>query len=738
MLSKQDWQQEELYFTRVKEYIEEQLEQFRKKVSDRGEQAVEIRKHFWDEISVNVDNYDEMVETLASIRQQELVLRSHMHGLSHAEKQLRKLENMEREPYFGRIDFIENGEQDVERIYIGIGSLMNDDTGEAFVYDWRAPIAGLFYDHSLGPASYETPSGTIEGELKRKRQYVIEGGKLHSVFDTGLHIGDEMLQKMLNRHADERMKHIVSTIQQEQNLVIRDETHRVLVVQGAAGSGKTSAALQRIAYLLYRYRKNMDADQVLLFTPNDIFQDYVSAVLPELGEQNVPQTTFYDWVCHRVGDELEVEHPYDYLEAQLCEQYDENAPASAHKMSATQGHVQPSSAENTMQELESLIQQLEQGGIVFRPLMYGKRVLVSSEQMAKQYYEVYEDASLRARMAQMEKWLIEDVIKPYRKEIVEKMYRKLLKEPGYIGTKEELKTIAKRKAKKRYVKLLRHVKRRAFIDRIATYTSFVRDEHVIDKMKRGILPYTETARYVYFLDHLEGLGTYNRIKHVLIDEVQDYSIEQLAVIQRLFPRSRFTFLGDLNQSIMQSDGLNHYSGLEHVFGREELGIIHLTKSYRSTQEILQFCQKILPDGEESEAYVRNGEAPQLTRHNTEGEMNVAIAERIAQLKEEGHPSIAIICRTERDAIRAHAGITDAMKQIELGLITRESHHFESAVTVIPSYMAKGLEFDAVIAYDTSASTYQEGDRKLLYTVCTRALHRLYLEYVDTPSVLLPR
>jgi DNA helicase-2/ATP-dependent DNA helicase PcrA len=725
MVSDQVWEQEEAYLEQVVTRIRSDLQRLESVVEQRRENVLDLRRHFWDEITVNLDNLDETIETLASIRQQSTVLKSQEAGLGHADKQLRKLKKMADSPYFGRIDFRAEDDAQAETIYIGIGSLIDEETGEALVYDWRAPISGLFYDYGIGPAQYETPEGVVAGEIKIKRQYVIENGKLLSVFDTGVHIGDEMLRRMLDRHADDRMKNIVSTIQQEQNRIIRDEAHRVLIVQGSAGSGKTSAALQRIAYLLYKHRKTLDADRVLLFTPNDIFQSYVSSVLPELGESNVPQSTFHEMTVHLLGSGFRVEHPYDHLERKLTGEAD-----------GAQAGLTERSALDFLKKIDAYVESLEKTGMQFVPMTAGQRVLVDAAAMSRYFYETVGTKSLRARFEAMKKWLAETV-RTYRSDAERRIRAKLLKEPSYIGTDDEIKAMAKQKADKRAAKLMKWVKQGRFIDRVGLYVRFLGNDPAAERIAEGEVPYEEAAALLYFLHKLEGLPAFGQIRYVLVDEVQDYSPMQIALIKHLFPRSRMTFLGDLNQSVFGESGLTDYRTFTECFGTEDVGLIRLTKSYRSTQDILDFCRGILPEGEEhAEAYGRRGEKPALHRFEAKEDMLAAIAERIARLREEGMGSIAVICRTERDAREAYERLKE---RLHLRLITRESRQLDvSRPLVIPSYMAKGLEFDAVIVYDGSAETYGgRHDRKLLYTVCTRALHRLDVFCTGEASPFLP-
>ena len=255
-----------------------------------------IRKHFWDEVKVNIDTFDDYLETIIGLRQQAQALSVSQSTHRHASKRLSALRRMQEVPYFGRIDFIEEGTSTAEQIYIGISTL-TDTSGENFlIYDWRAPISSVYYDYQPGPAKYATPGGVIHGILEKKWQYLIRGGVIESMFDTSLTIGDEILQQVLGKGTDKHMHNIVATIQQEQNRIIRHDRGRLLIVHGAAGSGKTSAALQRIAYLLYKYRDSLNADQIILFSPNSMFNSYVSNVLPELGEENMQQVTFQEYL----------------------------------------------------------------------------------------------------------------------------------------------------------------------------------------------------------------------------------------------------------------------------------------------------------------------------------------------------------------------------------------------------------------------------------------------------------
>ncbi|MNI02444.1 Helicase IV [compost metagenome] len=306
--------QEQERLVQVMEIIAEQIGMVEEDAARQRKEVVDIRKHFWEDVTVNQDNFDDFLETVISLRQQAEVLSLSQSSHRQSSKRLTSLRRMQENPYFGRIDFAEDGFPTAERIYIGVSSLMESDGLDFLVYDWRAPISSVYYDFAPGRAEYTTPGGTIHGELKQKWQYLIRSGQIESMFDTSLTIGDEVLQQVLGQSADKHMRSIVATIQQEQNRIIRHDHGHLLIVQGAAGSGKTSAALQRIAYLLYKYREKITADQIVLFSPNAMFKTYVSNVLPELGEENMQQVTFQEYLNHRLSGTFEVEDPYGQLE----------------------------------------------------------------------------------------------------------------------------------------------------------------------------------------------------------------------------------------------------------------------------------------------------------------------------------------------------------------------------------------------------------------------------------------
>lgn len=743
----------------VRSNIQQRIIELRQTVDDRRSEATAIGRSFWDDISVNADNDDDLIETAASMAQQEHVLQGQERSYRLAQDALRKLQRVVDAPYFSRIDFQEKGEQEREKIYIGLTSFIDSKTDEILIYDWRAPIASLFYDYPPGPATYRTPEMDVSGELWLKRQYIIKAGELQDVFDTGLSIGDEMLQKMLSRSADEKMSSIVTTIQREQNQIIRDDQHKVLVVQGAAGSGKTSVALQRIAYLLYKYRTTLSADNMILFSPNSLFSDYVSRVLPELGEATMQQTTFQDYLTHKLTDTgLQLEDPYDQLEFILTGT--DGDPLYAARLQS----ITYKTSEAFLSVIEAYGEKLKLGGIRFLDLAVGKKVLITADELSERFYSKPSILAIGERMEQLSEWILEQM-EVFQADVQKRFYRKLVREPKYMGSEPEMKKMSRVKAHKAIAPLKEKAHKLAYVDVLGMYTALFTDTSLqqelvelagqplpedwatiskitVEALEQGYLRYEDAIPLVYLKGLVEGQLRVGTIRYCLVDEAQDYSPFHYAYLKKMFPRARFTLLGDWNQGIfthanassdvgasaIEQEQEHGYSSISELMGEDETETIRLVKSYRSTREITEFACQVLPGGEPVEPFSRSGEEPRLLRAASAQELVRLVAEAAAQRRDGGASSVAIICKTERETESAHSKLTPLLP--ELARISKDTLHYEAGVMILPAYLAKGLEFDAVILYDAGAAVYAEAkERKLFYTACTRALHHLDVCYV---------
>ncbi|MFB9324644.1 RNA polymerase recycling motor HelD [Paenibacillus aurantiacus] len=778
-----DWQQERERLEEVRNKLQSRIAELEPEVAGLHDQAADIRRRFWEEVTINTATDEDFEETFHTINQQSAVLAERERGHKLLTQQWKSMNRLLPSPYFGRIDYREEGTDFREQIYIGVSSFLDDDGLSFLIYDWRTPIASLYYDYSPGPASYDTPGGRIDGTMELKRQFQIQHGHIRNMFDASETIGDELLQQVLGKGADSQMKSIVATIQKEQNAIIRDDASRMLIVQGAAGSGKTSAALQRVAYLLYKHRQTIKADQIVLFSPNPMFASYVSTVLPELGEENMQQTTFQEYLDYWLGESLRPEDPFDQMEYVLTAQgtpgYEARLQGIAYKAS-----------DAYLQALQHYGAWLGQDGMRFKGIRLQNRELITAERMHAEFYGYDRSLPLHNRVVLLQEWLLKRLASLERKElgaawveeelnyldadqyaevfgvlhkdrelfdlaehytsVRERLNNKRREEEGDFDFAMKEEAMLRRSiVKERFRPLRKSVKRFLFVDLQAVYGQLFESEAAYrartngadvptlwseicrqtnEKMLGSELFYEDATPYLYVKELIEGVRTNTEIRHVFVDEGQDYSSFQYEYLKKLFPRARMTVLGDFGQAIyMQSTHLAASdSTLVRLYGEADTCLIRLVRSYRSTREIVEFTRAMLPGGEEIMPFDRRGPKPLLTRLDGREKRNARIIADIAALKAEGFESIAVItksaaeCRDAHAALRLHGGE-------DLQLITQETVEFERGAMVIPVYLAKGVEFDAVLVYEASDEAYgPENERKLLYTACTRAMHRLQL------------
>lgn len=783
MISAEDWRRERERLERVTEKLRAGIDELEPEVVGLRDQVRDIRKRFWEEVTVNTSTGEDFEETFYSIKQQEALLSERER--SHRQRMLRwnGMNRLLPSPYFGRVDFREDGLGDSEHVYIGVSSFIDEDGFSFLVYDWRTPIASLYYDHSPGAAAYDTPGGPVTGEMTLKRQYRIRDGKLENVFDTSITIGDELLQQVLGgKGADTQMKSIVATIQKEQNAIIRNDKSRMLIVQGAAGSGKTSAALQRAAYLLYKHRDRLKADQIVLFSPNPMFNSYVATVLPELGEENMQQTTFQEYLAYWLGSSLRLEDPFDQIEYGLTAQ-----PSPAYE-ARLQG-MRYKGSESFLHSLQGYALWLTKEGMRFRGIRFRERELIAAEQMAAQFYGHDPSVRLANRVELLKEWLLRRLTQLEREErealwVQQELdfldtdqyaeaYRTVrsrneresavfdfaepfIRDGGELGeenvfdfAEQQEDQLRRMIVKEAFAPLRREVRRLSFIDAEGLYGQLFGDADAYRRMTNGAeapelwpeigrqtkekldrqeLFYEDATPFLYLKELVEGARVNTQVQHLFVDEGQDYSPFQYAFLKRLFPRARMTVLGDFNQAInAQSTNLDDASSpLLRLYGEAETNVIRLVRSYRSTREIVAFTKSLLPGGEEIVPFDRSGGKPLLAKTGGDEERAALIAEHLAALKAEGFGTIAIIAKTAAESREAYRALTEQGCG-ELRLISKETMAFEKGVAVIPAYLAKGIEFDAVLIYDASARTYgRESERKLFYTACTRAMHRLHV------------
>ncbi|RAV01496.1 RNA polymerase recycling motor HelD [Paenibacillus sp. YN15] len=793
-MKRSDWKQEQAYLEQVKEKLEENIRELEPDVDRLGSQTAEIRKHFWEEVTVNTASQEDFEETFHSIRQQEALLSERERSYRLRLRQWKNMNRLLASPYFGRIDFREDGESFDEKIYIGVASFADEDGMSFLVYDWRTPIAGMYYDYSTGKAAFHAPGGEITGTIQLKRQYQIANGQLKNVFDTSLTIGDELLQQVLGKGADSQMRSIVATIQKEQNAIIRDDTSRMVLVDGVAGSGKTSAALQRVAYLLYKNRERLKADQIVLFSPNPVFNSYVSAVLPELGEENMQQATFQEYLEHALGKEWALEDPFDQMEVVLTgsgtEGYEARVEGMAYKASAA-----------FLRALQSYGLWLNREGMQFNSIRFRGRELITEDELRSQFYSYDPAIRLTNRVTLLQEWLLRQLTLLERQErdevwVGEELnyldkeqyaaaFGRLHRAGGVFDFAEAYEAVHEKQqnitwgeeddfdfaereedilrqavVKEHFRTLRKSVRRLSFINIRGVYAQLFSGREAFRSMTGetalpalwaeicaqtqarldgGRLFYEDATPYLYVKELVEGVRTNTEVRHVFVDEGQDYSVFQYEFLAKLFPRARMTVLGDSSQAIFTqaSELRGGGSPLVKLFGEADTRQFRLAKSYRSTREIAEFTKSLLPGGKEIETFHRSGKKPTLAQVESKEQLAARLRGDLAMLQAEGYSSVAVIAQTAAESEEAYRLLREQGNE-DVKLVTKTSAEFAKGLLVIPAYLAKGVEFDAVIIYDASRRVYgEESRRKLFYTACTRAMHRLMLYSVGewTPFLL---
>lgn len=602
----------------------------------------------------------------------------------------RRLFKLGQSPYFGRLDFAPQ-QQVAAPVYIGVYSFFDEQQRRNLIYDWRAPIASLFYDFELGEASYATPSGTIRGRIELKRQYQIRDGRLEFMLDSDVNIHDDVLQRELAQSSDDKLKNIVATIQRDQNAVIRNETTPVMVIQGVAGSGKTSIALHRLAFLLYRFRETIAAKDLLILSPNKVFADYISNVLPELGEEHIPELGMDELAADLLDSRYQFQTFFEQVSALL----EEPDPAFIER-------IRFKSSVEFLSQLNQYLLHIENHYFTVTDLRVGRTVVPAS--FTQQKFKAYHRVPLLKRFP-----LVANDVRAYVREAAG---RKLTgQEKGTIGDA-----------------IPRMFKLNNVLDLYRDFYRWIGRPELLKVDHRLHLEYADVFALIYLRLRLEGLSTYEHVKHLLVDEMQDYTPVQYAVLARLFS-CRKTILGDVNQTV------NPYSAssaetIERIFPQAE--VVKLYRSYRSTVEITAFAQRITPNPRLI-PLDRHGPEPTVVGCTSPEQELETIRQLIVSFQRSDYHSLGIICKTLRQAEQTY----QALQAPTIHLLTAESTTFKEGVIITTAHLAKGLEFDAVLVPFASAQTYKtEVDKSMLYVACTRAMHQLTLTHTGALTEFL--
>lgn len=674
--------EERQYLEEIKGRLDRALERIDARVRGYADDVQEQKTYAW-ESRADMD-HAEKVSARESIEQAVLTADAAL----GKKKRIQKLMGS---PYFGRLDFAECGAGPSCPIYIGIHSFFDDESKENLIFDWRAPIASMFYDYETGEARYEAPSGKVEGTISLKRQYRIRQGRMEFMLESDLNIMDDVLQEELSRTSDSKMQNIVATIQRDQNAIIRDADSQVLVIQGAAGSGKTSIALHRIAYLLYRFKETLTSNDILIISPNRVFADYISNVLPELGEEEIAQTDM-----ESLAEEL-LDHQYRF------ETFFEQAERLLTKNDeAHQRRIQAKASREFLKQLDRYVSHAQNALFSAEDLWLGRRLIPAW--FIEECYEKNRGLPATERVNRMAAAVEQQVAFHYQ--------HNLLPEE-----RTELKTALKGMHRHKTLRTL-----------YKEFFEWLGEPELFRPAKNSKLEYADVFPLIYLKMRLEGVRNgYKAVKHLLVDEMQDYTPVQYAVLAKLFPCKK-TILGDANQSI-NPFGSSTSDEIREVF--LQAWCAKLSKSYRSSYEIVRFAQRIAPDAE-VDPVERHGEEPEVVRLPSSKAETARVVELIEDFKESDHRTQGIICKTQKQAKALHDAITQ--QGHEAHLLTSHSTAFTRGVVVCTAHTAKGLEFDRVIVPEATDRNFATGmDRNLLYVACTRAMHKLTLTHTGKPT-----
>ncbi|PEF72804.1 HelD family protein [Bacillus pseudomycoides] len=629
------------------------------------------------------------------------------------------------EPYFGRLDFQEDGQPEPNPIYIGKVGVSDEETMKPIVIDWRAPVASMFYSFTGGeePAFYHSPDGLVEGDVYLKRNIAIRKRELERVVDTyvkgseDVSLADDFLLYRLGENKDNKLKDIVSTIQSEQNDIIRAEKNMPLLIQGVAGSGKTTIALHRLAFLIYEYREQLEAERMIVFAPNSLFLDYISSVLPELGVGNIRQTTFQDWALNTLDDAVKLKD----TDEKLKEAFSINRDDKKVMLGKLKGTMKFKSF------IEENIVQFEKNLLPTKDFEAWDKASITVEEIRKWMQVEYKHYPLRKRrerlVGRIKRW-IEIELKKFE------------------GTNE--KKALKKEATKR---LNAYMKFWPKMSPLSFYSSMMKQKEILEVLPEELVQETEKncrkkevyvedlAPLIHIHHRLAGIEIGQKFHHVVIDEAQDFSPFQIHILKEITMGNSFTILGDLSQAIYDYQGIEDWNDFKEVF--QETGYYELTRSYRSTKEIIEFANEVIKNAEIpvglATPVFRSGEKVKII--STDNQF-AAIVKTLQHMQSENVKTIAVIGRTDDECRDIYEKLTAT--GITANVIEANQSKYEGGISVVPVYLAKGLEFDAVLLIDVDEVHYKgtKHDAKLLYVGCTRSLHDLRIFYSGEASPLI--
>lgn len=668
MITEEEIKKEKKHLELVNKKLKEELDTLGFKNIKEEENYKEFQKMMWDDFA-SLDAGD-----IASRMEEDA---REVSRKDSKYEHFKRLKNIENNPFFASIIF---EDEDGEEFNIYISTTYLRDKDENILYDWRSPICSLYYDYELGPSEYDAPGGVVKGVLKRKRQYKIKNKKLISVFDSNLNITDEFLQDALASNTSDKLKSIVNTIQKEQNRVIRDTRSDNLIVEGLAGSGKTTVALHRIAYLLYK-EKDLTSSKILIFSPNNVFSEYISGVLPSLGERNTKETTFHEYLGHFLTEYKGVESYTHFLSRYYMGEEDDEEL------------VRYKQSDEILRDLIYYLNDFEKNASFNGDIILEKNLICKKELNDYLHYK-YNRMPLFERLDEIASKLSERFYKGTQKK--KTTFKRIIKET--INFDLDFKNIYSDFFKSKYSRMK------------------LSDDEIKSFINKKEANYEDALLITFIKGKLEGYKTDLLIKEVVVDEAQDYNILEYVILKNIFKKAHFTILGDTNQNI---NPYYHYDSLETLKGlfKGDTNFMMLNKTYRSSPEIINFSNKIL--GLNHVNAIRNETGKDVIIRKNIADLKKSLEDDINYLKDL-YTDIAIITKDDNEAEK----IYKLLASPEITLLKEEDKDFNKNIIIVPAYLSKGLEFGGVIIYNDRINSFKGKEKNLLYVAVTRAEHEL--------------
>ncbi len=672
---------------------------------------IQFLKDILQKVDKAIHAIDERVNSqLKEIQEAKIYLQEHKRDMDHLEKNAvreavghkaalgeasvakkKRLHRIKSIPYFGRIDFTENQRKQARKIYIGVHNFQDEDSRENLIYDWRAPVSSMFYDFEPGEAWYPGKSKKVKGTITLKRQFRIRDGKMEYMLDTDLTIQDEVLQKELNQATSGKMRNIVASIQREQNAIIRNEEAHNLIIQGVAGSGKTSVALHRIAFLLYKFKDEISAEDILIISPNQVFASYISNVLPELGEEKVAETSMEEIADGLFKGQIKFQGFFDQLAGLL--------KAGDRKL---QERVRFKASPDLLKQMDAYLLHLENHAFKPQDIFINNKPIPAW--FIKEKFEQFNRFPLLKRMNEIVRGIVDNVYFYYRYEVKGKERTELHKQVRKMFPSTNLRMLYK------------------------GFYNWLERPDLLKLQKGSVYEYADVYPLLYLQMKIEGLPPRHDIKHLIIDEMQDYTPVQYKILHRLFPGKK-TILGDTNQVL----NLFSASDLETIQSVVSPAVcVQMHKSYRSTWEITEFCNRI---GQKSNvmAMERHGKKPEIKSFSQEQAEKMHLVKQLESFQSGSYNSLGVLCKTQEETDALHEFFTQ--HGLKTHRLNAASVSFTGGIVITTAYLAKGLESDQVIVPFVNRKNYvTETDRQMLYVACTRAMHLLELTHTGEPSL----